>query len=259
MKYRSILVFVLVFVLMFSVSCTKKGKTPVDSDVASAGGNSSDETADGSEIYEPSAGEYENTDDLFGDNIGDADFTDLEALYKSPIQQTGTPAGNSSVRNINVKTAKTVFSNFMSFGADIHPGILGNEGIAKTGMNSVYFEIEKKRYMSAKPQINRFLFPIGNIITDTESNPAREDWQNNADYINYKNGVYDFESSDMQSVYQYLDILKACGGKVYINFGYTNETRIQSWMCLREDAPNQSAPADTQLFVKACIAATYGI
>ena len=257
MKYRSLLAVLLAFTMIFAVSCAKNDNSPDNSSMVDTSDNSSSEqSADSSEDSASSPDEYEgaDTDDLIGDNMGDPDFTDLEALYKSPIQQTGTPAGNSPVRSINIKTAKTVFSNFMSFGADIHPGILGDEGIAKTGMNNVYFEIEKKRYMSAKPQINRFLFPIGNIITDTEPNPTREDWQNNADYINYKNGVYDFESSDMKSVYKYLDLLKECGGKVYINFGYTNETRIQSWMCLREDSPNQSAPADTKLFVKACIA-----
>ena len=257
MKYRSLLAVLLAFTMIFAVSCTKNDNSPDNSSMVGTSDNSSSEqSSDSSEDSASSPDEYEgtDTDDLFGDNMGDADFTDLEALYKSPIQQTGTPTGNSPVRSINVKTAKTVFSNFLSFGANINSGILTKEGISKTGMNSVYFEIEKKRYMSAKPQISRFHFPVGNIVTNIETNPMREDWENNADYINYKNGVYDFESDDMKACYEYLDILKACGGKVYINFGYTNATRIQSWFCLRDDAPNQSAPADTVLFVKACIA-----
>ena len=292
MKYRSLLAILMVLMMIFAVSCVKTDNGPPDnqSSVSTNNNSSSEPSSDSSEdsaslpsssneesssvtdslpensdtldvssdvfnsSEETDGSDISSSEDFGGDNSGDADFTDMDALYKSPIQQTGTSTGNSIIRNINVKTSNTVFKNFLSFGANINAGILTKEGIEKTGMNSVYFEIEKKRYMSAKPQISRFHFPVGNIVTNTEPNPSREDYENNADYINYKNGVYDFESDAMQANYQYLDILKACGGKVYINFGYTNETRIQSWFCLRDDAPNQSAPADTTLFVKACIA-----
>lgn len=254
MKYRSLLAFLLAFTMIFAVSCAKNDSPDTSSSVDTNDNNSSDTSLDDFDDSISFPDDFEDTDDLIGDNMGDADLTDFEALYKSPIQQIGTPIGDSPVRNVNIKTSRTVFSNFLGFGANINTGILTKEGIGKTGMNSVYFEVEKKRYASAKPQFNRFHLPVGNIITNTEPNPTREDWQNNADYINYKNGVYDFNSDAMKANYEYLDILKACGGKVYINFGYTNETRIQSWFCLREDSPNQSAPADTVLFVKACIA-----
>ena len=105
MKYRSLLAVLLAFTMIFAVSCTKNDNSPDNSSMVGTSDNSSSEqSSDSSEDSASSPDEYEgtDTDDLFGDNMGDADFTDLEALYKSPIQQTGTPTRNSPVRSINV-------------------------------------------------------------------------------------------------------------------------------------------------------------
>ncbi len=279
MKIRSLVALLLILVMAFTVSCGKStdsggGKKPSSSgknestvEQTDDNTNSSDDLGGDNTVNSGGGGTGSNNLGNLGntgnagdsstpntDNSAAADLTDLESLYRSPIQQTGTDVGASTLRTVNVNTSKTVFTDFMSFGANLHPGILTDVGKQESGMNSVYFEIEKKRYISAKPQYNRFLFQISNMITNVELNPARDDWENNADYINYKNGVYDFENDYMRGVYQYLDVIKAGGGKVYINFGHTNASRIWKWYCLRDDNVSQCAPRDTDLFSKACVA-----
>ena len=178
-----------------------------------------------------------------------------EEVYTSPIQMEGTSVdAGDSLRTIQVEPDNVVFEDFQSTGANLSPGPLTAKGMTYLGMNDVYWEVEKKRLISASPQYIRFLFPVDYIITDTEPNPRRTDWQNNADYINYKNGVYDFESEAMQAVYKYLDVLKDCGSRVQINFGWVVSARIQSWFSVSDIDAGMSAPADLELFGKACAA-----
>ena len=120
-------------------------------------------------------------------------------------------------------------------------------------MNDVWFEIDKERYLAAKPQFNRILFFPDYMITDEEDNPQRTDWENNADYINYKNGKYDFDSAEMQILYKYLKLIMSYGGKYYINFGFGVSSRIASWYSV-VSGDTGSAPREVDLYAKACAA-----
>lgn len=120
-------------------------------------------------------------------------------------------------------------------------------------MNDVWFEIDKERYLAAKPQFNRILFFPDYMITNTETNPQRTDWQNNADYINYKDGKYDFNSAEMKILYKYLDLIKSYGGKYYINFGFGVSSRIAPWYSI-VSGDIGSAPREVDLYAKACAA-----
>ncbi len=167
------------------------------------------------------------------------------------IRSIGAPT-NDSQRNITVETNKTIFSNFMSFGANMFAGILTDEGKKATDMNDVFFEFEEKRFLSAKPQFNRYFFYVDWMITNVEPRPARYDWENNLDYINYANGIYDFENEKMKAFFRYFDVLKKCGSATYLNFGFKQANRLLKWFGLNENR-NDPAPREVDLFVNACI------
>lgn len=174
--------------------------------------------------------------------------------YQNPIASSGKEASGSE-RSITVDLNNTVFENYMGLGTNIFAATLSDEGRDYTGYNEVLFDLDKKRINTLAPTTARFLFPVDWMITDTEKNPRRSDWKNNKDYINYKNGIYDFESSEMESAIKYLEALKEAGTKVELNFGWKVSSRITTWF----SAPNAyygiaAAPRDINAYSAACSA-----
>lgn len=281
-KKKRILCFCLSVILVFSTftaGCKKK-KTDHGSssrtDSSSSSGSSdisdnsdsSDSSDDNSSVTDTvnsgSGGKHTNnsgsTSGGNSNNSGSKDNSSSggnsdedDTVNVTPVNpKTGTEVTGKN-RDISVSTKTVAYKNFYSFGGNTSPGILTDEGRKATGMNDAYFEIERSRLLSARQQFSRFLFPVDFMITDTEENPKRSDWQNNKDYLNYKKGIYDFDNDRMKATYEYLDILKACGTKVYINFGFQQNDRIAPWF-LAIDSISYSAPADTTLFANACAA-----
>ena len=179
-----------------------------------------------------------------------------DTSYINPIASIGN-AATGSERSINVDLSNTVFENYMGLGTNVFAATLSNEGKYYTGFNEVFFELEKKRINTLAPTTARFLFPIDWMITDTEANPRRSDWKNNKDYINYINGVFDFENDKMYSVVKYLEALQEAGTEVELNFGWKVSSRITTWFSapvVSDKAIMAAAPRNIEAYASACAA-----
>lgn len=67
------------------------------------------------------------------------------------------------------------------------------------------------------------------IITNTETDPNREDYENNSDYINYMTGVYDFSNDSASSFLETMDCLDDAVTEVILNTGWKCDSRIKNW------------------------------
>jgi len=210
-------------------------------------------------LFDDSAEEETDDEDIENEDIEDDpldlddiyDWLDIEDLveqeYVSPIQMVGTAVDdNNPKRKISIETNNIVFKNFLSIGGNVFPGLMSNEGRQGSGMNDVYFEVERKRFVSAKPQLNRLLFPVDYMVTNT-GNEEQDGW-------NYNNGIYDFENDKAQAAYKYIEMIDSYGGLVELNYGWKAAERIQSWFSLSDTNPTGSAPYDLRGYSNACAA-----
>lgn len=220
-----------------------------DSDNGFDDNDDSEDPADNSSSEITDDMNWDDDDDSTGGGEDDGDLT----KFVSPIQKDGTAAANAAVRNINVTTAKTVYKDFWSLGGNWFPMLLSNVGVS-VGYNSVAWEFERQKIINSRTAYTRTLVNMDVIITNTESNPKRADYQNNKDYINYMSGVYDFENDQAESFWKTFDMFKKSGTLVMLNTGWKTPDRIQSWYPARSDDAANSAPYDIKAFVKANIA-----
>ncbi len=186
--------------------------------------------------------------DIYEPDVDDIDFDDS---YVSPIKVYGSAVKKgSTIRNIDVKTDKVVHKDWLSTGGNIFPGLMSETGMEFTGMNWSLFEIERKRFTSAKPRLNRMFLPVDYMITNesTSANP-------NKDQKNWENGIYDFNSDRMKAVYEYVEMVENYGGDILLDYGWKVDKRLESWFSLSDTNPSGSAPADLKSFSKACAAA----
>ena len=186
------------------------------------------------------------------DNSDNSDSSDQidEESYVAPIAAVGS-AVTGNKRTITVDTGKALWEDYMSIGSNLFVEAMSPYFQDKYGFNQSYFELQKKQIQSLNITTGRLIFGVATMVTNTEENPQRSDWQNNKDYINYKNGIYDFENDDMQSLYKYLEMYKEVGTEIYINFGFNDGDRIAKWF----KQPLQSGTVrDLDLFAKAAAA-----
>ena len=193
-----------------------------------------------------------NWDDDDDDNSGGDDDGDL-TKFVSPIQKDGTAAANAAVRNINVTTANTVYKDFWGLGGCWFPELLSNDAIG-AGYNSVAWEFEAQKTINARLNYTRTLIDMDAIITNTESNPKKADYQSNKDYRNYMSGIYDFDNDSVNSLWSALECFKRSGTLVMLNTGWKVADRIQTWYPATASNAQNSAPYDIKAFVKANIA-----
>ena len=210
-----------------------------DSSADSPSADDSSNVESDSEETEEDPFDYDDLFDWF-------DVDDLiEEEYVSPIQMVGTAVDDSNPkRKISIETDNIVFNDFLSIGGNVFPGIMSDEGRAASGMNDVYFEVEKKRFVSAKPQLNRLIFNVDYMVTNT-GDEEKDGW-------NYNNGIYDLENDRTQACYKYIEMIESYGGLVELNYGWKAATRIQSWFSLSDTNPTGSAPYDLEGYSKAC-------
>lgn len=187
----------------------------------------------------------------------DPDDPDNPELRTSPIQMAGTAkATNERVMNVDVN--KTVFKNYNGLGTNCFPTGLMEESLTKTEYNEVYMELDQKRFRTMNGKSFRMWFQVDWITTTDESDPTRDDYENNVDYKNYINGVYDFDSTRMKAVYPFLDMWKASNASVALNYGWKASTVIQKWFCFPGISdPQGSAPYDLDAYAKSCAALMY--
>ena len=191
-----------------------------------------------------------NNNDSKSDTDGDTNDNNDTVTYKSPIQAVGDAAQGNN-RSINIKTSKIVFNDFMSIGTNMFTSTLTSASKKTYGFNETYFELQKKQIRSLNITTGRLIVSVEQIVTDTEKDPQRKDWKNNKDYINYINGVYDFENEYMKSMYKYLDAYKEVGTEVNLNFGWNSTARVSMWL---NQSVRGGAPRDLDAFAKAAAA-----
>lgn len=218
----------------------------------SAGDSEPPNTDDDNGNSENSSESSEITDDM--DWMGDNDNEKEDySKYTSLIPKNGTAVSGSAVRNINVTTSKTVFSDFWGMGGTFFPEILSDNAVG-SGYNSVAWEFERHKILNAKTTFARTLIDMDAIITDTEEDPERTDYQNNSDYRYYMSGVYSFDNDSAESLWKILDCAEEAGTNIIFNTGWKVARRIQSWYPATSKNAGSSAPYDINAFVRANIA-----
>ncbi len=141
-------------------------------------------------------------------------------------------------REVSVFPDKILCDDFVGFGVNCLPMALMEESLAR-GYNDVYWALEKSRILKARPAVVRFWFQLDWVITTKED---------------YENGVYDFNSPKMQSVYRYLDAFLEAGSEIELNFGWKTSLRICDWLNVESEKPQNAAPKDLDLFAVCCSA-----
>lgn len=224
-------------------------------DNSDSGFDTDDNADDKADDNDPSDNSSSETSDDMNWDDDDNNSEEEEDItqYTSRIPKTGTAAANAAVRNINVTTSDTVYKDFWSLGGNWFPMLLSDLGVS-VGYNSVAWEFESQKIINSRTAYTRSLVNMDVIITNTESNPKRADYQNNKDYINYMSGVYDFENDQATALWKTFDLFKKSGTLVMLNTGWKTPDRIQSWYPARSDDASNSAPYDIKAFVKANIA-----
>ncbi len=206
--------------------------------------------------------------------IGDGDDTDLgeeldekgfgeigEATYDasvskygaSPISAVGSAVTNNN-RNITVynSTNKIAYKDFQKFGCNVFPTMFTLYSQSQTnGENIAYIELNAKRFNDIHASYARSWFQIDWMMTDTEPNPTRTDYENNKDYQNYMAGIYDFNNEYMQSCIEYWRMLGEAGTEIEVSFGWKVAERIQSWFGEDPSRPRISAPKDLNRYADA--------
>ncbi len=171
--------------------------------------------------------------------------------YDNPIQCYGD-AVKGRVRNINVELDEVAFEDFYGFGTNSMTNALAEQ--EKIYYNEAFFEFDMNHEKMLSPQVIRLCFMLDYMVTNEEPDPLRRDVENNKDFQNYMNGIYDFESPEMKSMYAYLDKYKEMGSEIMLNFGWKTNGRITNWYALPVFLPTASAPYDLKAYAKACVA-----
>ena len=199
---------------------------------------------------------------------GEVNATDvvrmLDAIYKgvkpiedlTPNPDHGRKYGmkTDGVREVVVDTDVILNDNFYSLGTNSFASVLTPEATEAMGINKVYNELNKDRLAALRPKVSRMWFQIDWMITNTETDLSAENVENNADRLNYINGIYDFDSVWMQAFYQYVEMLREIDCQVEINFGWKTATRLKDWFVTPCDDFAVGAPKDLKAFAKASAA-----
>ena len=224
----------------------------VVNDLNNQGNSETSNTDDDNGNSENSSESSEIIDDMdwMGDNNNEKEDY---SKYTSLIPKNGTAVSGSAVRNINVTTSKTVFSDFWGMGGTFFPEILSDNAVG-SGYNSVAWEFERHKILNAKTTFARTLIDMDAIITDTEEDPERTDYQNNSDYRYYMSGVYSFDNDSAESLWKILDCAEEAGTNIIFNTGWKVARRIWSWYPATKKNAGSSAPYDINAFVRANIA-----
>ena len=204
-----------------------------------------------------------DVDDEDLDDIIDDELSDNSELIYSRIQKNGE-AVQGKERVFNVDVNDVVFKDFVGLGTNSFPASMVPEYNKHYGANNnneydlISLEVDRKRFMSMKPHYMRMWFQVEYITTTEEADPYREDIENNKDFQNYTNGIYDFDSVEMTAHYPMFDMYKDCGIHVGVNYGWKNHPRISNWWAFPGISnPQASAPYDLDAYAKSCAATMY--
>ena len=220
-----------------------------DWDNSLIGGNEFDEQYE--DTYEDTYEDLEDFDEDFGEFDEDVDFDLTE--YTNPIQLYGTAVSGNN-RTISINLDKVIHKDFLGFGDHVFVQGLNKNLMDSIGYNESFFEFDMTRANTVRSNTARMWFQVEWIVTDTEPNPLRSDYKNNKDYQNYINGIYDFDSDAMQSVYKFMERYEEIGTDIMFNFAWKQDVRIQTWFAVPSKLPTSAAPYDAKAFAKAAVA-----
>ncbi len=191
---------------------------------------------------------------------GDISVEDVD--ISKLIQPYGTLKPNGKKRAINVNNSKDglLFTNFTGISTNVYPtqGMLLSQ--QRTGDREAFVEINGDRFNNIKAAYARSWFQIDWMITDECAEKGlnykdfAQNWEENPDYKNYYNGIYNFEGEQMQSCIDYWSMLEEADTEIYLAFGWKIATRIQNWFSSDMRYSRESAPRDLDAYADAAVA-----
>lgn len=196
---------------------------------------------------EDTSSDDEVVDDM--DWIDDKDDAEDDKVYTAKIQKFGDEV-TGTTRNIDIKLNQVAYKDFWGSGGNTFPEVLSDDAVLQ-GYDSVMWEFERHKYITSKMAYTRTIISMDAMITNEETNPSRDDIENNKDYQNYINGIYSWDNDSMASFWEMMDAFNTAGTKVMLNSGWKAHTRIQKWYAAETKYPGGSAPYDIKSFVKA--------
>ena len=199
-----------------------------------------------------------------GDEMGELGDIDenlgVDRLTATSLIQKEGEHVDGKDREFNIDVTNVVYADFRGLGSNVFPTNLTEEAYNKLksseswDYDEVNFEIDADRWLAAKSHYNRMWFDIHWFTTSEEKDPKRQDIENNKDYQNYLNGIYDYDSDYMQSVYKYLQVWQDSGSVTALNYCWKVGERIQEWFSLPDVSdPSTSAPFDLDAYARSCV------
>lgn len=158
-----------------------------------------------------------------------------------------TNSGNAKV-TAKINTNKVIQSDFLGVGTNLWTD--PSDEIEKNifQMNEAYMQINYKRNMTSKPAYVRYMvLPHWMCFTD-DPDAGESKW---------KAGIYNWESKEMKSFYEYLKEFKKSGTEILLNFGGFTGTKIADWFGIKDSSSPYSidaAPDDLEAWAKASCA-----
>ena len=139
--------------------------------------------------------------------------------------------------DVNVDFNNVITDDFLGVGANVIPGRNFIEG-RTNGHTEQYMELEKRRLRVANPKVIRLWFQLDWFINTEEG---------------YINRYYNFDSDQMRSLYEELDVYKEIGTEIELNYGWKTDYSIAGWFGF-PDVFNKrcSAPRDLEHFATSC-------
>lgn len=201
--------------------------------------------------------------DLEGDDFGDLgdleeDFGPNRLTATSLIQKEGEHVDGKE-REFNIDVNNVAYPDFRGLGSNVFPCNLTEEafvtlkGSENWDYDEVNFQVDADRWNTIKSHYNRMWFDIHWFTTSVEEDFRRPDIENNKDYQNYLNGVYDYESDYMQAMYKAIQVWQDSGSITALNYCWKVGERIQEWYNFPNISnPNISAPYDLDAYARSC-------
>ncbi len=202
--------------------------------------------------------DFPDDDDIYGD-IGDIDDGTAEEEEFIPFVQKYGKKASGKTRNITVDNSDVLFEGFYGLGANCFPTQFTLEAQKTKKDIPAFAEINAKRYNEMTGAYMRSWFQIDWIVTneceEQGLDPRKiKNWEDNPDYVNYMNNVYDFDNDAFNSAVEYWRMLDEADTEVYLAYGWKIATRIQSWFGMNPQNPQIAGPYDLKKYAEACVA-----
>jgi len=226
------IVFLSIVMVFMSVSCNKQAPKPgFSSGDTSSNVTSSTETDPNSEVFETSDTRYtQDSEPYYNNEVTEpvqktSWSTDTKSTGSS--DEVGVPAGPG--RTITIDTNQIINNDFTGLGGNCLPmGFMPNN--LEKGYNEAYWKLDERRIQLIEPKVMRIWFQI--------------------DWFEEEPGVYNWNSSKMQSFYKYMDLFKELGTEVELNYSWKNGEAIQDWFSIPGVPGAISAPRDLQQYAR---------